>query len=173
MKNPGCHHGFLSVLGCRPCVTMAAVQRKGSPCRGCQSPGGGSQCGRGSPTSRWSAGRRSRGSSSRRIRMRECPLFNVSQTQWVSWENRNKTGERHEERNRGDGRRRKPQRCYSPRSESVGRRGWADMELPTLPVLPCRDRTCLMVRFSLKKTHYCSVIAHMICIFWAPSADEW
>jgi hypothetical protein len=29
------------------------------------------------------------------------------------------------------------------RSESVGRRGWADMELPTLPVLPCRDRTCL------------------------------
>ena len=25
----------------------------------------------------------------------------------------------------------------------------------------------------IKKTHYCSVIAHMICIFWAPSADEW
>ena len=40
--------------------------------------------------------------------------------------------------------------CYSPRSESVGRRGWADMELPTLPVLPCRDRTCLAMRFSLK-----------------------
>ena len=26
---------------------------------------------------------------------------------------------------------------------SVGRRGWADIELPTLPVLPWRDLTCL------------------------------
>ena len=83
-KNPGCHHGFPSVLGCRPCVRRAAVQRKESPCRGCQSPGDGSQCDQGSPRSRWSGGRPSRGSSSRRIRRRECPLFNVSQAQWVS-----------------------------------------------------------------------------------------
>ena len=35
---------------------------------------------------------------------------------------------------------------YSPWSESVGRRGCADIELPTFPVLPCRDRTCLRER---------------------------
>ena len=83
-KNQGCHPGCPSVLGCRPCVRRAAVQRKVNPCRGCQSRGGESQCGRGSPRSRWSGGRPNRGSSSRMIRRRECPLFNVSQAQWVS-----------------------------------------------------------------------------------------
>ena len=89
-RNPGCLHGFPSVLGCRPCVRRAAVQRRESPCRGCQSPGDGSRCDRGSPRSRWSEGRPSRGSSSRRITRRECPLFNVSQAQWVSWKTETK-----------------------------------------------------------------------------------
>lgn len=59
---------------------------------------------------------------------------------------------------------------YSPRSESVGRRGWADMELPTLPVLPCRDRTCLKTQFSLKSLMF--FLALRVCYILGTSRRQ-
>ena len=112
-KNQGFHPGCPSVLVCRLCVRRAAVPRKVNPCRGCQSRGGESQCGRGSPRSRWSGGRPNRGSSSRMIRRRECPLFNVSQAQWVSSRKTETKQERGRKKETGGRKASKAKNCYS------------------------------------------------------------
>ena len=76
-RNLGFPLDYPLVLECTPCVRRVCVQRMESPCRCCRSRGDGSQCGRGSPRSRWSEGRPSTMSSSRRTRRRACPLVSM------------------------------------------------------------------------------------------------
>ena len=141
--NLGFPHDYPLVLECTPCVRRGGVQRTESPCRCCRSRGDGSQCGRGSPRSRWSEGRPSTMSSSRRTRRRACPLVSMLVRLSVLV-GKTETKQERKKKETGDGGGR--WNWYSPWSESVGRRGCADIELPTFPVLPCRDRTCLRER---------------------------
>ena len=78
-------------------------------------------------------------SSSRRTRRRACPLVSMLVRLSVLV-GKTETKQERKKKETGDGVR---WNWYSPWSESVGRRGCADIELPTFPVLPCRDRTCL------------------------------